>query len=117
MPFAVGPSASQTPTPWGNTLLPEPIPELNFEGEDAEEAQALDFTAGSIAVEFMHLPDAPTPNGSPGAHGTTGPATGQKQILERLIQADLFEQVIQSRYLGTKRFSLEGVTVADPFLG
>ena len=33
-----------------------------------------------------------------------------------MIQADLFEQVIQSRYLGTKRFSLEGVTVLIPFL-
>src|SRR6202044_795412 len=27
-----------------------------------------------------------------------------------------FEQVIQSRYLGTKRFSLEGVTVLVPFI-
>ena len=33
-----------------------------------------------------------------------------------MTQADLFEQVIQSRYLGTKRFSLEGVTVLIPFL-
>ena len=32
------------------------------------------------------------------------------------IKADLFEQVIQSRYLGTKRFSLEGLTVLIPFL-
>ncbi len=45
----------------------------------------------------------------------TTPAPDQRQILERLIQADLFEQVIQSRYLGTKRFSLEGVTVLIPF--
>jgi 2-oxoglutarate dehydrogenase E1 component len=44
------------------------------------------------------------------------PEPDQRQILERLTQADLFEQVIQSRYLGTKRFSLEGVTVLIPFL-
>ena len=37
-------------------------------------------------------------------------------ILTQLIRADLFEQVIQSRYLGTKRFSLEGLTVLIPFL-
>jgi len=36
--------------------------------------------------------------------------------LERLIRADLFEQVLQSRYLGTKRFSLEGVTALIPLL-
>jgi 2-oxoglutarate dehydrogenase E1 component len=44
------------------------------------------------------------------------PVPDQKQVLERLTRADLFEQVIQSRYLGTKRFSLEGVTVLIPFL-
>src|SRR5271154_7050364 len=84
--------------PLGQYLLPEPIPELNFEGEDAEEAKA--YYCGSIAVEFMHLPDA----------------AKREWIQERLTKADLFEQVIQSRYLGTKRFSLEGVTVLIPFL-
>jgi hypothetical protein len=38
------------------------------------------------------------------------------RILTGLIRADLFEQVIQQRYLGTKRFSLEGLTVLIPFL-
>ena len=46
----------------------------------------------------------------------SAPAPDQRRVLERLIQADLFEQVIRSRYLGTKRFSLEGVTVLIPFL-
>src|SRR5260370_1708338 len=40
----------------------------------------------------------------------------QQKILERLIRADLSEQVLQSRYLGTKRFSLEGVTALIPLL-
>src|SRR5437763_11067826 len=40
----------------------------------------------------------------------------QHKILERLIRADLFEQVMQARYLGTKRFSLEGVTAIIPLL-
>src|SRR5205807_255538 len=34
----------------------------------------------------------------------------------RLVRADLFEQVLQARYLGTKRFSLEGVTALIPLL-
>jgi len=38
------------------------------------------------------------------------------RILTGLIRADIFEQVIQQRYLGTKRFSLEGLTVLIPFL-
>ncbi len=40
----------------------------------------------------------------------------QHHVLTQLIRADLFEQVIQQRYLGTKRFSLEGLTVLIPFL-
>ena len=40
----------------------------------------------------------------------------QRGQLERLVRADLFEQVLQARYLGTKRFSLEGVTSLIPLL-
>ena len=37
-------------------------------------------------------------------------------MLERLIRAELFEQVLQARYLGTKRFSLEGNVALIPLL-
>jgi 2-oxoglutarate dehydrogenase E1 component len=37
-------------------------------------------------------------------------------VLDLLIRADLFEQVLQQRYLGTKRFSLEGVTALIPLV-
>jgi 2-oxoglutarate dehydrogenase E1 component len=100
--------------PLGQYLLPAPVPELNFDGEAAEEAKG--HYCGSIGVEFMHLPDAARREWIQERMEQTGPAPDQRQILERLIQADLFEQVIQSRYLGTKRFSLEGVTVLIPFL-
>jgi 2-oxoglutarate dehydrogenase E1 component len=100
--------------PLGQYLLPEPIPELNFEGEDAEEAKG--YYCGSIAVEFMHIPDAAKREWIQERMEQPAPVPDQKHVLERLTQADLFEQVIQSRYLGTKRFSLEGVTVLIPFL-
>jgi 2-oxoglutarate dehydrogenase E1 component len=100
--------------PLGQYLLPAPVPELNFEGEDAEEAKG--YYCGSFAVEFMHIPDAARREWIQERMEQTSPAPDQRQVLERLIQADLFEQVIQSRYLGTKRFSLEGVTVLIPFL-
>jgi 2-oxoglutarate dehydrogenase E1 component len=100
--------------PLGQYLLPGPVPELNFEGEAAEEAKG--YYCGSIGVEFMHLPDAARREWIQERMEQTTSAPDQAQILERLIQADLFEQVIQSRYLGTKRFSLEGVTVLIPFL-
>src|ERR1700751_4921617 len=100
--------------PLEQNRLPEPIPELNFEGEDAEEARR--YYCGSIAVEFMHLPDAAKREWIQERMEQPAPVPDQKHVLERLTQADLFEQVIQSRYLGTKRFSLEGVTVLIPFL-
>ena len=94
-------------------LVPEPIPEIQFEGEDADEARS--YYCGSIGVEFMHLPEARRAWIQERMEQNL-PLPDQRQVLERLTQADLFEQVIQSRYLGTKRFSLEGVTVLIPFL-
>jgi 2-oxoglutarate dehydrogenase E1 component len=100
--------------PLGQYLLPEPVPELNFDDEAAEEARA--YYCGSIGVEFMHLPDSARREWIQERLERAAPEPDRRQILERLTQADLFEQVIQSRYLGTKRFSLEGVTVLIPFL-
>ena len=40
----------------------------------------------------------------------------QDHVLDQLMRADLFEQVIQQRYLGNKRFSLEGVTALIPLV-
>src|SRR6202045_2882891 len=44
------------------------------------------------------------------------PAVDQQHVLDQLIRADLFEQVLQQRYLGNKRFSLEGVTALIPLV-
>jgi 2-oxoglutarate dehydrogenase E1 component len=95
-------------------LRPKTVPELDFDGEAAEEAR--EYYCGSIGVEFMHLPDAARREWIQERMERVAPVPDQRQVLERLTQADLFEQVIQSRYLGTKRFSLEGVTVLIPFL-
>ena len=52
-----------------------------------------------------------------GAHGSPElPSRISARILERLMRAESFEQVMQSRYLGTKRFSLEGVAALIPLL-
>ncbi len=85
-----------------------------FFGEAAEEARRI--YCGNIGAEFMHLPEPERRNWI--AEHLEGPQleVSQKKILERLIRADLFEQVLQARYLGTKRFSLEGVTALIPLL-
>jgi 2-oxoglutarate dehydrogenase E1 component len=90
-------------------------PDLELTGPDADAAR--EVYTGAIGAEFMHIPD---PNRREWVQqqletepeGTPDP----QRVLDRLIQAELFEQVLQSRYLGTKRFSLEGVCSLIPLL-
>jgi 2-oxoglutarate dehydrogenase E1 component len=95
-------------------LPPEPFPTPAPEGEAAAEARG--FYCGTIAVEFMHIPSPEQRQWLQERMEQKAPTPDQKLILTQLIRADLFEQVIQSRYLGTKRFSLEGITALIPFL-
>jgi 2-oxoglutarate dehydrogenase E1 component len=89
-------------------------PELAFTGEAAAEARRI--YCGTVGAEFMHLPEPERRQWI--AERIEGPEleVNQRKILERLIRADLFEQVLQVRYLGTKRYSLEGVTALIPLL-
>src|SRR5712664_252916 len=94
---------------------PFPQPDLEgLTGQAAEEARRI--YCGTIGADFMHLPQLERRRWI--AERMEGPQSevNQGKILERLIRADLFEQVLQSRYLGTKRFSLEGVTALIPLL-
>jgi 2-oxoglutarate dehydrogenase E1 component len=94
----------------------EPLkhPDLELAGEDADEARR--YYCGTIGAEFMHLADPERRRWIAERIETQAPAVDQKKILERLIRADLFEQILQTRYLGTKRYSLEGVTALIPLL-
>ena len=104
--------------PLGQYLPPEPFPTPAPDGPDSAESRRV--YCGTIGVEFMHIASPEkrawiqeqmerpyTPKAS-----TLQPS----RILTDLIRADIFEQVIQQRYLGTKRFSLEGLTGLIPFL-
>ena len=100
--------------PLGQYLAPQMVAELDIQGDFADEARR--YYCGTIASEFMHIPDAARREWIQQRLEAETPTVNQKHVLELLTKADLFEQVIQSRYLGTKRFSLEGVTALIPFL-
>jgi 2-oxoglutarate dehydrogenase E1 component len=100
--------------PLGQYLPPEAFPVAVPEGEAA--AQGRGYYSGSIGVEFMHIANAEQRLWLQQKMEQTPAQPDQARILTQLLRADLFEQVIQSRYLGTKRFSLEGLTGLIPFL-
>src|SRR5579863_3367157 len=96
-------------------FAPLKFPDLQgLSGEYAEEARG--FYCGTIGAEFEHLPEPERRRWIAERLESAQPEVNQEKILERLIRADLFEQVLQSRYLGSKRFSLEGNTSLIPLL-
>jgi 2-oxoglutarate dehydrogenase E1 component len=101
--------------PLGQYLPPEPFPvPVVPEGEYAAEARG--YYCGTLAAEFMHIPNPEQRQWIQDQLERPMPRPDQRHVLAQLVRADLFEQVIQQRYLGTKRFSLEGLTVLIPFL-
>jgi 2-oxoglutarate dehydrogenase E1 component len=83
-------------------------------GEVADEARRI--YCGTVGADFTHLPELDRQRWIAARIEAPASEVNQQEILERLIRADLFEQVLQARYLGTKRFSLEGVTALIPLL-
>jgi 2-oxoglutarate dehydrogenase E1 component len=95
-------------------LQPVPHPDLQLDGEYAQEARRI--YCATVGAEFMHIPDPACRRwieerleGEPGQ-------VDQQHTLDLLMRGELFELVLQQRYLGTKRFSLEGVTALLPLV-
>ena len=103
--------------PLDQYLSPVKVPELDLAGLDAAEARRI--YCSTIGAEFMHIPAAERREWIAARLEAGSPVleeAARQHVLDLLTRADVFEQVIQSRYLGTKRFSLEGVTALIPFL-
>src|SRR5271155_466640 len=99
--------------PLGLLRLPA-VPEL--EGATDEHQAARGFYCGTIGVEFAHIQDAARRRWIEERMEAPSAAPDRARLLERLVSAELFEQFIQSRYPGAKRFSLEGSTSLIPLL-
>jgi 2-oxoglutarate dehydrogenase E1 component len=97
-------------------MRPVAMPELEVSGPEADAARQ--FYCGTIGVEFMHIPDREKRQWIQErmeAEVET-PEADRERILEWLVRAEIFEQVLQTRYLGTKRYSLEGESALLPLL-
>ena len=101
-------------------VRPQPHPDLEIDNEWAREARHI--YCGSVGVEFMHIADPERRRWIQNrieARIEADPAAvdiDQERALDLLVRADLFEQTLQQRYLGNKRFSLEGNTSFLPAL-
>jgi 2-oxoglutarate dehydrogenase E1 component len=77
--------------------------------------------AGSIGAEFMHISDVEQRQWvheqlerAGGRYGLG--AEDKKRVLEKLVQADGLERYLHTKYVGQKRFSLEGGDSLIPLL-
>src|SRR5258708_10673038 len=95
-------------------LRPRPHPSLQIESEYAREARAI--YSSTIGIEINHISDPERRNWIYQRMESEHQQEDQQRILDLLIRADLFELVLQQRYLGSKRFSLEGVTALLPLV-
>jgi len=96
-------------------FLPPPRPELEGSGDLYSEARSI--YCRTIGVEFMHIADSDRREWIAGRmEAPRGAKPDRERILERLLSAELFEQTLQARFIGTKRYSLEGLVVLIPLL-
>jgi len=101
-------------------LPPQPHPDLRVDNKNDNEwaREARRIYCGSVGVEFMHIADPDRRRWIQSrieARIESEPATADRErALDLLLRAELFEQTLQQRYLGNKRFSLEGNTSLLP---
>ena len=95
-------------------LTPEPQPELDIEGEEA--AAGRRYYCGTVGVEFMHIPDQRRRAWVQERMETTRERPDSRRILDLLVRTESFELMLQTRFPGTKRFSLEGAAALIPLL-
>lgn len=99
---------------WLGRLEPLPHPELDVDGDTAERARK--WYCGTLAVEFMHIPD-PARRAWVSEHmEAEPPPVDARVVAEMLCRSTTFEEVLHSRYIGNKRFAVEGSEALLPLL-
>jgi len=93
---------------------PQSSADLQLDGEAAREARRI--YCGTVGAEFMHIADPERRRWIQEKLEGEPAQVDQEAVLDQLIRCDLFELILQQRYLGTKRFSLEGVTALIPLV-
>jgi 2-oxoglutarate dehydrogenase E1 component len=90
------------------------MPELDMFGPEADAARRV--YCASIGAEFMHIADRERRQWVQERMESDAAEPDRARTLDLLVRAEVFEHVLQTRYLGTKRYSLEGEAALLPLL-
>ena len=101
---------------WLGRLEPERHPELCADSEDEAVAEARRTYCGTVAVEFMHIPDPARRHWIAERMEAAPTVPDRQRVLRYLARAQTLEQGLQSKYIGNKRFSIEGIEALIPLL-
>ena len=71
---------------------------------------------GSIGIEFMHMIDRERVQWLADRMEGDAEAIDEKRVLKEIAASELFERFLHARYVGSKRYSIEGVAGIVPLL-
>jgi 2-oxoglutarate dehydrogenase E1 component len=95
----------------------KPLVHPDLEGHDEGVAAAWRRRyCGAIGAEFMHIPDAARCRWVAERMEAEPAAVDRAHLVVRLAETELFERFLQQRYVGSKRYSLEGAAALVPLL-
>src|SRR5262249_4170514 len=95
----------------------QPIRHPDLEGHDPEHAARWRrIYCGSIGAEFMHIADPARARWVAERMETPAATADRGWIVRRLAEAELLERFLHQRYVGSKRYSLEGAVALVPLL-
>jgi 2-oxoglutarate dehydrogenase E1 component len=72
--------------------------------------------SGNVGFEFMHMVERDRVDWMKEYVERGMPEADEKWILGRIMESELFERFLHSRYVGSKRFSIDGVAGLIPLL-
>jgi len=96
-------------------LAPSPHRDLDeASGKEADKFRAI--YCDKIGAEFMHIPFPERADWIAQRMENLETNLEDKFIFERIMKAELFEKFIHTRYVGNKRFSLDGLAMMIPLM-
>lgn len=97
-------------------LVPPDLEEARASADSAARERFEALYCGALGAEFMHLLDRERARWVATRLEAEELEADQERIFHRLLEAEVFEQFLHSRYVGSKRYSLEGMASLVPLL-